>query len=261
MNLAKGPRGAFLVEKFDFNQEEKTMKTTSDIWINPITVIKLFTRTLLSRSKKYKEILSLVKSRQLRVTVEAWRAAMYLIALSKQNGSIKHFLQDNPGNAPDFYGLDLFIKNGLPYGYIRGIEVFQYAPESNLPFIEEVKKKTDKAYDKKTVLVCQIRKKFKDKIENIHREIQKLNPRNEIWVIGGSEKDNEGDQLVCQVYPIISATTISIPEVLQQDDTPAFVKGFPPKSMEKTDSLKFEPLGKQTLLTPEFQLIEEKGGE
>lgn len=236
------------------------MKTTSDIWINPITVIKLFTKTLVSRSKKYEEILSLVKSRQLRVTVEAWRAAMYLIAFSKQNSSIKHFLQDNPGNAPDFYGLDLFIKDKLPCGYIRGIEVFQYAPESRFSFIEEVKKKTDKAYDKKTVLVCQIRKKFKDKIENIHREIQKLNPRNEIWIIGGSEKDNKGDQLVCQVYPILSATTISIPEVLQLDDTPAFVKSLPMKNMEKISFLKFERLGKQTLLTPEFQLVEE-GGE
>lgn len=236
------------------------MKTTPDIWINPITVIRLFTKALLSRSKKYEEVLSLVKSRQLKVTVEAWRAAMYLIALSKQNSSIKHFLQDNPGNAPDFYGLDLFIKNGLSHGYIRGIEVFQYAPESNLSFIEEVKKKTDKAYDEKTVLVCQIRKKFQDKIENIHKEIQKLNPRNEIWVIGGSEKDNEGDQLVAQVYPMISTTIMSIPEVLQLDDTPAFVKGLPPKSMEKTNSLKFECLGRQTLLTPEFQLIEKGSG-
>lgn len=233
------------------------MKTSFDIWINPITVIKLFTKTLLSQTKEQEEIPKLVKSRQLRITVEAWRAAIYLIALGKQNSGVKHFLQHNPGDAPDFYGLSLFLKDGLPQGHVRGIEVFQYAPESNLSFIEEVKKKTDKSYGEKTVLVCQIRKQFQDKIENIHKEIQELNPRNEIWVIGGSEKDSEGDQLVTQVYPMISATIISIPEVLQLDDTPAFVEGLPLKSMEKTNSLKFEHLGKQALLTPEFQLIEE----
>lgn len=229
------------------------MLTDNNIWINPITVIKLFTRYILSKVTLPEDISELVKNSRLKPTTEAWRAAMYLLALEKKSPEINHYMQMNPDDPPDAFGLELFMRDGLLNGHIRGIEVFQYPQESELSFEEELKKKIDKAYDKDTVLICHVRKKeFKNTIGNIHESMKKLHPRNEIWIIGGSQSDQMGDQLVAKVFPNTDMVQINIHEVMNMRGYKDFIQG----GLGVRRSMIFEPTGKEMILTPDFQIKE-----
>jgi hypothetical protein len=228
------------------------MRTTNNIWINPIIAIRLFTKTLLSRSSMPEEDIKIIKDRKLKVTVEAWSAAMYLLALDKDQPNVKHFFQPNPNDPPDFFGLDLFIESNVLLGYVRDIEVFQYVSESSLSLEEEISKKVKKAYSKETVLVCHIRKTFTDTVGHIYDLVNDLKPKNDVWIIGGSEKDHNSPNLVAQVFPVMKAIHVDVAEVIKTDARPAFIQG----SMGKNTNMIFEPTGKSLRLTPEFEINE-----
>lgn len=229
-------------------------------WINPSAVIKLFTNTARVKTKDENELMNLVKQRPFRKIAEAWIAAIYLLSLNKTHSEVKYFMQDSRENAPDFYGLELFIENEQLKGHRKGIEVFRFVPDTDMSFLEEVGKKVKKSYSKDTVLVCQInRPGFAKTIGDMNSEIKNLNPKNEVWVVGGS--GNMGEQIVAKIFPDISRSYINIEETIKTpypSDYPAFIRAEELKfSKEKTESLKFEKTGKASILTPEFDLIED----
>ena len=234
------------------------MNTKTDIWIDPRTTIKLFSTHVIPNAKDNEELLSLVKLRKYRITAEAWVAAMYLMALREKHKDINYYLQQNPLDPPDFFGLGLYMENGIAKGYIKNIEVFRYVNESQLSLAEEIKKKIDKSYGSDTVLVCHItRSGFKESIGEIGDSLKEFDSKYEIWIVGGSSSDGNGDQLVAQVFPKIGQLfTFNIPDILKEKVEYPFVKRFPMTSLVKSDSLVIEKLGKEVLLTESFELIE-----
>lgn len=237
------------------------MRSTSDNWINPVAVIKVFTKNILYEARKGEDLLSIIKDKTFKRTAEAWIASMQLLALQQNNPSIKFFLQENPdrSDAPDFYSLWLHEENGLNKGYVKGIEVFRYTSESRLSFEEEFKKKFGKNYSRDTDLVCHITKKgFKEILGKISNKVKSLNPKNDVWIVGGGSNK---DVVVSKVYPKIERTTININDILNisfSDKNPAFIESLPVRKMKELRSnLKFKKMGKSVLLTPEFNLIED----
>lgn len=237
------------------------MKSTKDNWINPVSVIKLFTNNVLYKTKKGEDLMAIVKDRMFRRTAEAWIASMQLLALQKNNPEIKFFIQENSNrsDAPDFYSLWLHKENGLNKGSVKGIEVFRYTSESPLSFEEEFKKKFNKSYSKDTDIICHITKSgFRETLGQISDKIKLLNPKNDVWIVGADDKK---DILVSKVFPTVGKTIVNVEEVMSMpfsDKNPAFIKSLPVQKMEELKSnIKFEKLGKGVLLTPEFDLVED----
>src|SRR3989344_6223835 len=221
------------------------MDYTKEVWIDPVAVVQLFTKTALFRTGNNEELLELVKQRKYKITTEAWRAAMYLLALGEINKNVKYFLRPNPKDPPDFYGLDLFMVDDNLRGYVRDIEVFQYPNESELTLTEEISKKINKNYSKKTSLICQItRKNFKDTLGNINKELSTYPKKYEVWIIGSSGKN--GIQIVAQVHPSLQLVYIDISEMMLRTPSPSFIQGYPGKS----SGFIFENTGKKVTLTP-----------
>lgn len=226
------------------------MNAESKTWINPRTVIKLLSKTLLNRTSSPSDILSITKSRELKITVEAWRASMYCIALEKLDSNVRCFIQQNLKDPPDFYGLNLFMENGKLAGYESDIEVFEYPDESKLKIFDEIKKKILKAYSSKTILICHITNtNFKESLGSIYEKICTLHPKNEVWVIGSAQDGI--NQIVARVYPDLLKVEVDISKILKSASKPAFITGV----MGKSDSLTFENTGKQMLITPQFEII------
>lgn len=225
------------------------MRTNDNVWINPNSAVKLFTKYVTSKAQNIEELKLVIKERSFKPTVEAWIASMYLLAMDKLYPDVRHFLQHNPNDPPDFYGLDLFNESGLIHGYIRDIEVFEYVPETTLTLSDEINKKIQKAYSRKTILVCHIRKTLKETVGNLHEMVRSLNPRNEVWIIGG-RSDGDSPNLVAQIFPDMNAVTVDVDDVLHSDIQPAFIEG----TMGKSTEMVFEPTGKSILLTPEFKM-------
>lgn len=225
------------------------MNADSKTWINPRTIIKLLSKTLLSRTSNPSEVLSVTKSRELKITVEAWRASMYCLAVEKLDSSSRCFIQQNLKDPPDFYGLNLFMENGKLVGYENDIEVFEYPNESKLEIFDELKKKILKAYSSKTILICHITNtNFKESLGSIYEKVLTLHPRNEIWIIGSAQ--DEVNQIVARVYPNLIKVEIDVSKILETESKPAFITGI----MGKSNSLTFENTGKQMLITPQFEI-------
>lgn len=219
-------------------------------WIHPKVVIKLFANTVSEGISDISEFSDFVKSRDLKITTEAWRAAMYLVALSETFGFPHIYLQSNPKDPPDFYGLCLFERDGFVRGYEIEIEVFQVPNETPLSVLDEIEKKTKKAYSPKTVLVCHIRKSgFKATIGQLHDLVKKLNPTNEIWIIGGASTDDLSNELVAQIYPVLKVVKIDIGRILKENIENSFIRA----TRGLQEELKFEDLGKKRL-APNFTL-------
>jgi len=237
------------------------MKSLNSDWINPIAVIKVFSETALLNTKNTEELMQFIKKRPFRRTAEAWIAAAYLLALNVRYEPAKHYLQENsnPNDAPDFFGLSLFIENKIQSGNKKGIEVFRYTSESELSLEKELEKKIKKSYSKDTVLVFQITKSgFKMTLGQIQYLIKNLNPKNEIWVIGGS---GGKEVLVSRIYPEINSYKIYIKDYIDYKflrDYPAFIEADELKyTKEESASLKFENLGKKVELRSDFKLLKD----
>ncbi len=225
-------------------------QNTNKIWINPVTVIKLFTKTAGSLYLSGTGVLDMVKMRKYKPSAEGWATALYYLAREKGELGAQFFIQKNEIDPPDFFGLELNKSEGLLRGYVRGIEVFRYVDESKFSLLGEIQKKIAKAYSSDTILLCHItRKDFKQTLGQIHDDLAKLKPQHSIWIIGS---DEEGDQLVSEVYPGLRKMHIDIKGILARDSNPAFLEGYQGKS----EDVLFYGTGKRLLLTPEFELKE-----
>lgn len=227
-----------------FNAPSKT-------WINPYVVIKLFENTVKHNVSNLQEFRELIKKRKFKVTVEAWPAAIYLIAMSKYYNESHFFIQANPDDPPDFFGLRLFKKDNIVQGQELEIEVFQVPPESKLSVIEEIQKKVKKNYSKKTILICHIRNNKFSNTKLIHEEICKLNPNNEIWIIASANHEDTSKLIVSRIFPDCYAIKLDLEDLLNYKIENLCIeakKGF-------QSELEFEHIGTMQL-DPEFNLKE-----
>lgn len=225
------------------------MNAPSKTWINPAVVVRLFTKTANSIAVADGQVDGLLKRRDFRVTAEAWRAALYLLAMSRIYKNRQYFLQHNPNDPPDFYFLELFTRNGFVNGYEGEIEVFQVPPESQLSVYDEVEKKIQKRYSSKTVLVCEVRNDLRATLEDVHAALTALQPNNEIWFIGASEKTAANEVLVAEVFPKIRPVAINIDEIVKSEPHPAFVEA----GKGRASQIEYRYLGCKRL-TPAFSL-------
>ena len=215
-------------------------------WVNPEVLIKLFANTVKRGISDISQFSDFVKKRDLKVTTEAWRAAMYLVALSRITGTPDIYMQYNPKDPPDFFGLQLYEQDDLVKGYVLEIEVFQVPDESPLSLIQEIQKKVAKYYSKNTVLVCQIRKSgFHSTLGEIHEQITELKPKNDIWIIGGASPNGLSDHIVAQVYPEVSDVRIDITEILDKEVEQPFIRA----SRGRQKKLQYEMLGHKLIDT------------
>lgn len=223
------------------------LEAPSTTWIHPKVVIKLFANLVARSIEDLSEFNELVKQRDLKITVEAWCAAMYLVALMKLLGHETIFMQANPDDPPDFYGLHLFEKEGRVLGYEMEIEVFQVAPESISP-LEEIRKKVAKKYSVKTVLVCLVRKPdFINTLGSLHELVSSLSPKHQVWVIGGDDLTDASEHVVARIFPGLQQVGIDVAEIVGEKVEYSFVEAT--KGISRR--LNFQFLG-QKRLDPRF---------
>lgn len=221
-------------------------------WIHAKVVIKLFANTFSHGISDISEFSDFVKRKDLKITTEAWRTAMYLIAMSETFGVPHIYLQRNPKDPPDFYGLCLYERDGRVTGEEMEIEVFQVSDESPLTVVHEFKKKIIKAYSSKTVLVCHLCKSgFRSTIGQLHDLVKNLNPTNEIWIIGAISPNGLSDEIVAQIYPVLRAVRVDIGKILKEQIEYPFIRAT--RGIQK--NLGFEDRGRKRL-TPDFTLLD-----
>jgi len=208
--------------------------------------IRLFANTASNAVRDASEFSDFVRKRAIKVTAEAWRAAMYLTAVSQMLRDQHFYMQRNTKDPPDFFGLYLREHGGAVRGQELEIEVFEVPNESPLTVYEEIEKKTSKAYSSKTVLVCQIRKSdFVSNLGTVREEVMKLSPKNEVWIIGGGLSGRLSDNLVAQVSPVLRHISIDINDVVNTPVEYPFIEA----KRGRQGQLSFEYLGYRRLGT------------
>lgn len=218
-----------------------------DIYIHSLTAIRLFNKTYISIGNQ------IFTDRNYKVTREAWIASMFLYGLSKREQR-EWFLRPNPKDeAPDFYSCS-FKKESFVIQETRSIEVFEWRKESKNAFMDALNKKIRNIYAKSITVVCYLRKSGKlDSVLKLSEKTSKINPRvMDVWCLAAVKPKEESFALF-QLYPEpVRLSDVEYDSLLKEKEEVKFIYPYRRKSKE----LKFEPLGKKILLTPEFNFKE-----
>jgi len=232
----------------------------NEILINPLTAIRLFAEVCLSVGD------DLLLNRKYKVTREAWIAAMFLLALEKEEKKDWWFtpVLDKSGS-PDFNCFS-FVRNEnikIKEKSIKGnekhlikLEVFEWRkedPEDN--FINALKKiKLDKIIDPEITILCYVRKNTViPPVLLLIEKIKEISPKvKDIWYLGNIDP-NSRFWRISQIYPSSNAIDLDYDEILlSPKEEHSFIHSYRGKS----DKLEYEHTEKQILLTPEFELKE-----
>ncbi len=218
-----------------------------DIYVNPLTAIRLFNKTYISIREK------IFSDKRYKVTREAWIASMFLFGLSKREQR-DWFLRPNPRDeTPDFYSCS-FKEESYVVRETRQLEVFEWRKESSEVFLTALKRKIKNLHAKSITVICYLRKAGNiGNVRELSEKVQKIKINvMDLWCLA-SVKPKESHFALFQIYPSpfrLNDTDYDL--LLKEREKVSFVKPY----RGKREDLKFEPLGKKVLLTPEFQFEE-----
>lgn len=230
-------------------KQRKRKIQPEQVLVNPQTAIRLFVRTYVRIGNE------IFRNRKYKITREAWICSMFLLALKKHSGGEWFLTPERKYGSPDFH-CHTFVRSKKMDGYDKPeikLEVFEWrGNDVEHDFLKALNKiKLHKLVDPQLTLLCYIRKSTTiPSAIQLNKKLKELNPKvKDIWYLGDVTPDSKTWR-VTQVYPNTLAINLDYDKVLSSTEEQSFIYAYRGKSKE----MKYEPSGKQVILTPEFEI-------
>lgn len=185
-------------------------------WHSPSYVLWSLDQLIL----KYGEIVG--TKREFQKAREARAVALLLLGINKTQG-LHYMMQISDDNSPDIRSIRLVERPNQPtVGEIQDVEVVTFGNYSDgevADFIINKKLNSKKAYDDKTIILCEVIKRTNlQPYVTMYEKMKSINPLPTIFVLGkiSPEQDRYVYQ-ICQIWPSIDY--LEDIDVLQQVKT------------------------------------------
>lgn len=181
--------------------ETAILDISSRPWHSPAYVLFCFDKIL----EIFKEKISI--HRDFKKAREARAAAILLLGINKLQ-KIHYMMQIVEDESPDILSIRLVESKNRPIiGEIQGIEILSYGSYSQGEVTDFIINKklspsvSKKAYDDKTIILCEVKKKVKLlPYLKMYKKLKKINPISTVFIFGKVSPVKHIYQ-ICQIWP------------------------------------------------------------